>query len=165
MSSRSFSISEIFEISNKNRKKNKARKKTTAVQVNYQATRNSSSSCKAAPKQKDPPTANYINYHDVTEMIKSQCKHDGKENGMNHFKAVSNMNDNDFIRFLGWPSGNSSVSPTKLGGRSSHGGSLAGKLGNEFGPTSNSFVISSSQNTFQSPLVKSNSYNPKSHFQ
>lgn len=60
----------------------------------------------------------FINYNEVTEMIRHQYKIDGKENGLSDFKAVCNHTDAEFVRFLDWTAGHddfdlSSISPTK----------------------------------------------------
>ena len=71
-------MKEIFEISNKNRKKNKLRKKETQVPE--------------SPKKPLP----------VYEIIQNQYKIDEKENGYMDYKAVANMTDSDFMGHLGW---------------------------------------------------------------
>lgn len=84
------SVAEIFDISNKNRKKNKQRKKEKAA------------------KNK----ANVVGYDDVTALIKSFAKMDGKENA---FRKVCDLGNNEFASYLGWghESRNESHSPVK----------------------------------------------------
>lgn len=35
-------------------------------------------------------------------MIKNNYKQENKENGQSNFKAVTQMNDKDFLKHLGW---------------------------------------------------------------
>lgn len=98
------SIAEIYEISNKNRKKNKARKKNVGTGSFIQSSRGNSAGSSRAGRTKDQSQQNnFINYNELTDIIKQQHKLDGKENGMADFKAVQNMRDADFVRFLDWP--------------------------------------------------------------
>ena len=70
-------IKEIFEVSNRNRKKNKMRKKDNAV-----------------PESPQKPQA-------IFDIIQNQYKIDEKENGFVDFKAVVKMGDQDFLAHLG----------------------------------------------------------------
>lgn len=71
-------MKEIFEISNKNRKKNKIRKKDTQIPE--------------SPQKPQP----------IYEIIQNQYKVDEKENGFSDFKAVAKMSDVEFMGHLGW---------------------------------------------------------------
>lgn len=82
------SIGEIFEISNKNRKRNKLKKKKegpTAEAKKATSRNNSNGSNKGVVS-----SGAFINYNEVTEIIRHQYKIDGKENGLSDFKAVCN---------------------------------------------------------------------------
>jgi hypothetical protein len=84
-------------------------------------------------------------------MIKQQHKLDGKENGIDDFKAVQNMRDADFVRFLGWPQPSPyGSSPTKA----------IAQAKSRFSANESSFAQS---NAFQSPASSrpGHAFNPK----
>ncbi len=93
------SVAEIFEISNKNRMRNKMKKKNVSENK-----KSSSKTEKGA----------MLNFQDVTEIIKMHHKQDAKENHMEDFKAVCNYNDKEFASFLGWNEQEASISPKKV---------------------------------------------------
>jgi len=71
-------VEEIFEISNRNRKKNKLKKK-----------------CKDADKKEAGET--------VASIIRSQHLKDDKENELSDFKELQKTTDKEFMRYqLGW---------------------------------------------------------------
>lgn len=86
-------LSDIFRISNTNRKKNKLRKKTTKF-----ADSNSS-----RQETDAPPPAN------ISQLIKMQYKQDGV--GANGWNKIQSMNDSEFISHLGWLESDKKSSP------------------------------------------------------
>lgn len=73
-------IKQIYDISNKNRKINKQRKKNEVPQ-------------QPTPQSKEKS---------IYDIIKHQYEIDEKENG--DYKAVMKQSDQDFVKYLGWKS-------------------------------------------------------------